>query len=480
MAYIIPSKNIFDVRTNKVIDNIIDAVQITENKAKFKELKIERNFPVFLEEKAETNDKWKTYYMGNEELSFKRIHEYDNYVTGTTIETTIPNYIDATSISVSFEYDFIIIDSFGGVNLTNYVGIRGLLSNQQTVSTEKNNFSDNNVSYFNVQVFPPSGFTVGEASPYTLVGYNNIFSVKSEYGGSVSNKSKTPKKNIKISHTFNSSYELPWYIGINNSNHVVLAVRNIKMIITALELDTSETEERIIGDQNGQNLFKINQNEFGSTYTTIDGKSALENVANTILNGYKNGRETATVVCGVSEFKTHEGEETKSLFSIGDSVVPIILVDNDDFALSHDKEQKAKSFIVANTNIKFDGEILQELTIIEDFSETLVVLKKIRELTEYQLQTMSVTKNIPLKEGRVYKIGETFVTAVKVPFDHFGQKGYFIGIPAGTAIQSSSGLKGTVDNSYIRSEDGTIIYTWFINWDGPPNNTKKYNICLVL
>lgn len=91
-----------------------------------------------------------------------------------------------------------------------------------------------------------------------------------------------------------------------------------------------------------------------------------------IIEEYKNGKETATVLCEISDYYDEGGARVidingnKMSFDIGDEVIPMVFsADGVDRPMSRYKGGSAKVFRVCGLKFIYDGAVWQELTLQE-------------------------------------------------------------------------------------------------------------------
>lgn len=100
--------------------------------------------------------------------------------------------------------------------------------------------------------------------------------------------------------------------------------------------------------------------------------NSSEYLANNILNQYANGKETATLLCDISDYYDESGEKvidtktTKMSFRLHDEVIPYVFgADGKDKPMSKHQDGSAKVFEVVGSNIIYDGAVWQKLTLLE-------------------------------------------------------------------------------------------------------------------
>ena len=101
-------------------------------------------------------------------------------------------------------------------------------------------------------------------------------------------------------------------------------------------------------------------------------RTASENLANNIVDKYIKGRETAVVLCDISDYFNEDGSKAIDIatenmfFKLHDEVIPYVYgVKGNDYPMSKKQDGTAKVFEVVGTNIFFDGAVWQELTLLE-------------------------------------------------------------------------------------------------------------------
>jgi hypothetical protein len=95
-------------------------------------------------------------------------------------------------------------------------------------------------------------------------------------------------------------------------------------------------------------------------------------VCKNVLLDYKNGKETAKILCSVSDYYSVEGEKIISIdgekmsFDIGDQVIPMVFgADGIDRPMSKYKDGSDKIFRVCGLKFIYDGAVWQELSLQE-------------------------------------------------------------------------------------------------------------------
>lgn len=119
-----------------------------------------------------------------------------------------------------------------------------------------------------------------------------------------------------------------------------------------------------VGSPNDFKLHSVRQESSTGTDTAVN-----------IINAYKNGKETAELLCSIGEYKDTNGElaiSTKDndlpmTFNNGDIVVPYKYTARGDAPLSTKKDGKTpKEFLVTGVEFIFDGAVWQKITLQEN------------------------------------------------------------------------------------------------------------------
>lgn len=95
-------------------------------------------------------------------------------------------------------------------------------------------------------------------------------------------------------------------------------------------------------------------------------------LADNVLSQYEKGKETATLLCDISDYYNENGEKVidiktnKMSFRLHDEVIPYVFGANgQDNPMSKYQDGTAKVFEVVGSNIIYDGAVWQELTLLE-------------------------------------------------------------------------------------------------------------------
>jgi hypothetical protein len=140
---------------------------------------------------------------------------------------------------------------------------------------------------------------------------------------------------------------------------------------TYTEYNTEQLEITIYGNTIGIDLtdgtvdygsgnkpHTLSGNELMQDSAVIGAKKVTEWLANGVLNQYKQGKETAVLLCSI--------DDDLNFFELGAIVEPYVLGANGkDVPMSRYPNSEPKQFVVVGTRIFYDGAVWQEITIQE-------------------------------------------------------------------------------------------------------------------
>lgn len=121
-------------------------------------------------------------------------------------------------------------------------------------------------------------------------------------------------------------------------------------------------------------IMDFTSNEFFQNNVKYDGKNFANHISQNIVSKHKDGKETASVLCSISDYYDENGEKKisvsgdlgKMCFSIGDRVCPMVLDTlGKDRPISYYQNGEKKEFFVRGVNTFYDGAVWQELTLQE-------------------------------------------------------------------------------------------------------------------
>lgn len=157
-------------------------------------------------------------------------------------------------------------------------------------------------------------------------------------------------------------------------------VKNVEVTVygNTIGIDVTDGSITYIKDSNGNIVegsgskpYSLNGNELLQDSATRSGKAVTERIAGDVLEKYKNGKETATLLCDIADYydenhKLINIKGSKMSFALHDKVIPYVLgADGIDVPMSRKQDGSPKVFEVVGTNIIYDGAVWQELRLLE-------------------------------------------------------------------------------------------------------------------
>lgn len=141
-----------------------------------------------------------------------------------------------------------------------------------------------------------------------------------------------------------------------------------------IDLENNIVKIHTNGKENSKNTIRFDSNELIQTTNYYDDtvnevENSLIKNYNTTLAEYQNGKETAEILCSISNYYDESGkgkistEETTlpMTFNIGDEVVPMVMNSlGKDIPMS-----KSKTFEVVGVDFIYDGAVWQKLTLLQ-------------------------------------------------------------------------------------------------------------------
>lgn len=159
--------------------------------------------------------------------------------------------------------------------------------------------------------------------------------------------------------------ELKYSVNILGNTAPLTPVLSTTISIEGQFITTGEAISQKTG--NGNKTFSLPSNEL--IQKTNNNTSIIPQK---VLSEYQNGKETAKILCSISEYYDENGNKVistetsdKMVFNIYDEVVPTYNTPFGDAPLSLAKNGKPKSFKVLGSKAYFDGAVWQELTLQE-------------------------------------------------------------------------------------------------------------------
>jgi hypothetical protein len=225
---------------------------------------------------------------------------YDKYITEANIDTSTikTNYgedqyaTNIESISGSYEYN--------QPNLTSQIGDNAVAVAESSYVDQT--FLPNSYSYYeNKYSFAPVKILCG------------VEIIKLGYGASIETANTSFQGTNLLPSTAEMSGEsikyLPLSVSIRvNGDYYTLSEEEIAFITG----DVNSTNSQIVGE--GNPLFQLSNYITRGNAVAVAGEQYYKDFTSTVLetNGYKNGKETATILCSISDYYDTSGEKMVS------------------------------------------------------------------------------------------------------------------------------------------------------------------------
>jgi hypothetical protein len=418
MAILIPSKNIYEISNDKVLKNVIERIEVNATdivpnnefetpvyNEKFapKDGGVRDNFDKdYKRVRRQISDPYGTVTLSTHYSCSYLYEEYYYHKATIKINRNLKNkYISKLYYGLeeiegtTKERDFVKYSVSGTIKTTPIdITIHqrssttpNLEDSETTISkgTTKENFG-----YINIPKLPIEVTITNENHAPEIVSKVVGISDASNYLVVTENDDY-----YEISVEFLSSFYIRQAKGTHDVDY---EPSNVDIVMSGEEIEAKATEITITaygntigidlqdksitiseeGKENSKKVFSVENNELLQTSNYVRGTNAnaIEvNYRNT-LNAYKNGRETATLICDINEYKDTNGNleiSTKEqglpmTFNVGDEVIPMVYGANgEDFPMSQ-KDGVPKVFVVSSVKPYYDGAVWQQIEIQEKTS----------------------------------------------------------------------------------------------------------------
>lgn len=403
MPILIPSKNIYHKENPKVIDNLIDSVQVSfqnasvESQSNVSVANITELMPPIYDENGKLNEAFQ------KDAHSEAICD-DNlgtYVSAAVAYADFEVLYYPTTINIpQFTKGKLTENIFTGVDENGNTNIKYRIMGTVTKGTcvADYNKSSNWVSNIvfgkkptietNVSYTIPTELKVTSTREYdyakataevTLTNKSNVASAvvdrwddvyyyisdvifavgyrKIDMGATTSASQESGIKIDKITGTFEDYVPTSIEITVNGD-------------IATLSLSDGSTTYG-----SGENPYSLNGNELLQDSATTDGIPTKKYLANNVLEQYKNGKETAKILCDISDYYDYEtqakvisigNDNLPMCFNHGDKVIPMVFGANGkDKPMSFYSDLTPKVFTVVGSDIIYDGAVWQEITLQE-------------------------------------------------------------------------------------------------------------------
>jgi hypothetical protein len=414
MAIIIPSRNIYDKNHNKIRDNVIDNVEIDGS-----EVVPDNHYDeVVYNEKIDNINSIGDDLQQNEELVAEKLnyageslyhikYRYVDLQSAHTIghNVIIPkvketHYIsdilvgkdknDNPNINCSIHYDYIEYPILGSLVFNAQKNNTDLKLTIQSLSFDRS--GDNTVEKSEANPIPTSfshefTYPSGGGSPTTrTLTVENKSNITSEDIFTEDNDNFYFNLSFLTTAKFQylEYYNLVDFLSFASGNHTVtVSGKAIEYIPKQVDITFYgntigiDLVDKTVKIGSGNHPFSIGgNNELLQTSNYIDTVQykAIDTDYNNTLTKYSNGKETATILCSISDYYDEsknkviaiDNSTNKMCFRMYDIVEPYVFGANgQDKPLSKNKDGSPKQFQVLGVKPIYDGAVWQELTLQE-------------------------------------------------------------------------------------------------------------------
>lgn len=406
MAIKIPSKHIYSMDNPKIRDNFIDNVEVgttfvspdNEFDVSVYNLKIDQ--VEYIKKNHITDIKGATFLISASNVSYElgAYIQVIPYITKLTIKIPkllVNKYISELILGRNKEGNFNLSIStsytvekqpasakFNYDTLSNTAQIKDIIYGEITEETETKTFVDINEEEFSITFTEDTGKSVTASvyetfktmhydEAYNLLGNENYVSTFDYFSFDISFLSGYEKLTFGGSSGVN--YENWWDI---NGELVKYIPQQVTVTINGNTIGIS-LEDGTITYGSGTKPFSLDGNELLQDSATTNGKLTTQHLAENILAQYKNGKETATLLCDIGEYYEKDGTkkigieiQDRMSFHEHDLVIPYVFgADGKDRPMSRYSNGEPKIFEVVSVKRFFDGAVWQELSLLE-FTKT--------------------------------------------------------------------------------------------------------------
>jgi hypothetical protein len=407
MAIKIPSKNIYEISNPKIRDNVIDNINVKQTvisqdneyrvsvyNEKFDSDWVYRNnVPAISQAQKNTNvGNLIQYERSIAYMSIKPIYktvvlDIDRQIDNKFISKLYDSYqeqgngqkIADIGVSVfvkkseglataSASYSF-INGQEGAKLITNPILTYTTQEDAQIVKPELsytfNGIETNPTAELSESVIEDSTLNASTVSTYSkfyinfnvLVGYEQVF-----LGNYVSGVTNPPPASGTI--------EL-------NGNCVKYEPQRLEVTIYGDTIGINLTDGSVTYGS-GNKPFSLEGNELLQDSGKVGEILITKHLGNNVLTEYQKGKETAILLCDISDYYDESGEKVidikteKMSFRLHDEVIPYVFGANgQDQPMSRYQDGLPKVFEVVGSNIIYDGAVWQELTLLEKVAKTI-------------------------------------------------------------------------------------------------------------
>lgn len=386
MVIVIPSKNIYSINFDPVIDNQIDKVEFEVKNVVLNNYYDE---PVY-DEKISSANHFDGAFQDN-------IDGYADYSRGGGL---VAAYVAVTPYYTRKQ--FAIPKTTGNSRLKS---IKLLPVYYSTVCKEINGTVTASLHHLNTSGTQASGFSIDQISTNypTQSAIDKTIDLPKEYEKEFSHKIfdgilaptivrkaqliLDDKTNLNLINEDENNYYLEGlfccgeeiikighYEDFGVSRPVVIPVTGTSVLYSPVQIAvtiygttiTLDLQDKTVSIGNGNKVFSFDGNELIQSTNTPTQESKYQE----IIDKWKDGKQTATIACPIVDFYDTNGNKVidtsvgdKMLFDIGDIVIPYTYTNQGDKPISYNKNFTPKRFKVVGVGISKQQGGAQELTL---------------------------------------------------------------------------------------------------------------------
>lgn len=405
MAIIIPSKNIYEINNPKIRDNVIDNVSVEQTVVKpnneYRKLIQTKQFDIKIEDcETKTNEKLEGRFWTpsnaspnwRDGIAYSKINafyysnkiEISKYLIKNNIITKLYEKKDDngnSNIGYSIAYD-----RYDGISTAKYSVV-----NAETITYRiydiNNNYNNTPTKSHIGQIGSLKVETTNDLKP---LGISNPFTAIAEL------VDETNLSILTIAE-YENYFEFDFNVLVGKEEISIKGYsengENHNASGTCIKYIPKQLEITVYGDTIGIDLTNGSVTYgSGNKPHALSGNELLqdsgkvryqdntivpiaEHLANNVLVEYKNGKETATLLCDINDYYNESGEKVidangdEMVFRLHDQVIPMVFGANGkDQPMSKYQDNSAKVFEIVGSKIFYDGAVWQELT-LQEFSK---------------------------------------------------------------------------------------------------------------
>ena len=390
MAIIIPSKHIYEIRNNKIIENRINKVEVNATEVKpvneFDKVvyseNIDFNSSSVFEELTNADKDNSFYTVAGPQIGYQYSYVYFNnklkYFQG---HIKIPKVSNNTRITKISKFEFSVFgtvikaDTTGTLLITS-ANNSGLNFNTPTIiqrsRTEKETTFEFPETPETISVQGVSVTGLKEENTYNIIENDTEFEIyfrcMVSYVKETLLSTGLAYVTLDLGATVSGSGEYEYY----DPSQLRISVYGNT---SGIEL----TEVKQVYGSDERSVFSIQNNELLQTtnyITYVDNPNSISYNVDKTIKQYTKGKESAVILCSISDYYDQNGNKVidtndttpnpKMLFEEFDLVIPYIFnAKGKDEPMSVDKQNVAKTFVVVGVEPFYDGAVWQRLYLVE-------------------------------------------------------------------------------------------------------------------